>query len=80
MTDQGQDPEQEREAEVDRDEEERREVDLDVETPEADAAEQRADWVPEDDEPPAPDPVGRADPADAAEQRRVVGQDEDDYR
>ncbi|MFD7867858.1 hypothetical protein [Streptomyces sp. NPDC057682] len=52
----------------------------DQETPEADAAEQRADLSPQRDEPLTD--VGRndADEADAAEQARVVTQDEDDYR
>jgi hypothetical protein len=58
--------------------------DLDVETPEADAAEQRADVLPPDDEPVADpaDEAVEADPADAEDQRRVVGPDadEDEYR
>lgn len=53
----------------------------DDETPEADAAEQRAEVGQGDDE---TGPAGRdgaeADPADAAEQARAVEQDEDEYR
>ncbi|WNI17871.1 hypothetical protein [Actinacidiphila sp. ITFR-21] len=61
---------------------------LDVETPEADAAEQRAALLDDGDdaedaegaaEPPA-DPVLEVDPADAAEQRQVVALDEDERR
>jgi hypothetical protein len=56
---------------------------LDLEAPEADAAEQRADVVPgeEADEGEQAPPSGiEADPADEAEQHRVVTLDEDDYR
>ncbi|MDI3416991.1 hypothetical protein [Streptomyces luteolus] len=56
------------------------EADLDEETPEADAAEQHTDLRQERDEPlPHYDP-STANPADAAEQARVVDLDEDDYR
>ncbi|MFM9366908.1 hypothetical protein [Streptomyces sp. Da 82-17] len=56
------------------------EVVLDEETPEADAAEQHTDLRQERDEPlPQYDP-STANPADAAEQARVVDLDEDDYR
>ncbi|WP_228984286.1 hypothetical protein [Streptomyces sp. DH12] len=53
---------------------------LDEETPEADAAEQHTELVPQTD-----DPLSRIDPevaneADAVEQARVVELDEDDYR
>jgi hypothetical protein len=53
--------------------------DLDLETPDADAAEQRLDLLQRRDAPitERPDDV---DDADAAEQRRVVALDEDDYR
>ncbi|WP_405675882.1 hypothetical protein OG292_11965 [Streptomyces sp. NBC_01511] len=54
--------------------------DLDEETPEADAAEQRADVRPEGDDPPAPIDTTEADETDAAEQARIVSLDEDDYR
>ncbi|HEY5836079.1 hypothetical protein [Streptomyces sp.] len=58
-------------------------ADLDIEAPEADAAEQHIELLQHRDEPiterPA-DPIGEADPADTAEQRRVVDLDEDDYR
>jgi hypothetical protein len=51
----------------------------DLETPEADAVEQQQDVVdtPPDEIPHVPYDV---DPADAAEQSRSVGYDEDDYR
>ncbi|WP_425443792.1 hypothetical protein [Streptomyces aidingensis] len=50
------------------------------ETPEADAAEQRAELRPREDEP-LPAGGGEANPADLAEQARVVAEDEDDdYR
>lgn len=58
-------------------------ADLDLETPEADAAEQRIELLQHRDEPIIERPagqVGEADPADIAEQRRVVDLDEDDYR
>ncbi|MFI6864090.1 hypothetical protein ACIBKZ_30035 [Streptomyces sp. NPDC050421] len=50
------------------------------EAPDADAAEQHADLRPEDDEPLTDVDRDRANEADAAEQARVVPQDEDDYR
>lgn len=50
------------------------------ETPEADAAEQRAELRPEGDEPLTEVDRNGADEADAAEQARVVTHDEDDYR
>nr|WP_037573101.1 hypothetical protein [Phaeacidiphilus oryzae] len=60
-------------------------AELDIEAPEADTAEQRHD-VAEDEngdsalpDPGAGSPI-EADPYDAAEQRRVVQIDEDDYR
>ena len=51
----------------------------DLETPEADAVEQHQDVVdtPRDEPPEVPYDV---DPADAAEQSRAIGYDEDDYR
>jgi len=59
------------------------EDDLDLETPEADAAEQHIELLQQRDEPitqrPS-DPDKEADPADVAEQRRVVELDEEDYR
>ncbi|MEE4546280.1 hypothetical protein V2S66_30505 [Streptomyces sp. V4-01] len=54
-----------------------------LEAPEADSAEQRADLLPQDDEPATAgraDRDGEANPADTAEQRRVAGVDEEDYR
>ncbi|MEU8568324.1 hypothetical protein AB0C51_08135 [Streptomyces pathocidini] len=53
---------------------------FDVEAPEADAAEQHADLVPERDSEPGERSLESANPADAAEQARVVGLHEDDYR
>ncbi|MEV0744764.1 hypothetical protein OG778_23015 [Streptomyces sp. NBC_00184] len=50
------------------------------EVPDADAAEQQAELRPQDDEPMADVDRDRANEADAAEQARVVSQDEDDYR
>ncbi|MCX5142734.1 MULTISPECIES: hypothetical protein [unclassified Streptomyces] len=50
------------------------------ETPEADAAEQQAELRPQDDEPLTDAGRDSANEADAAEQARVVAQDEDDYR
>ncbi|HEY9329801.1 MAG TPA: hypothetical protein VIS09_16430 [Streptomyces sp.] len=50
------------------------------EAPDADAAEQHADLRPEDDEPLTGVDRDDANEADAAEQARVVPQDEDDYR
>ncbi|MGW1410212.1 hypothetical protein [Streptomyces sp. NPDC002403] len=52
----------------------------DEETPRADAAEQRADLQQEHDEPLTDIDRDSANEADAAEQARVVTQDEDDYR
>ncbi|WP_405587212.1 hypothetical protein [Streptomyces sp. NBC_01190] len=61
-------------------------TDLDLEAPEADVAEQRAEAVPDAEEEaaqagenPAEDDM-EVDPADAAEQRRPVALDDDDYR
>lgn len=58
-------------------------AELDLEAPEADTAEQHIELLQHRDEPiterPA-DQVEEADPADTAEQRRVVDMDEDDYR
>lgn len=53
---------------------------LDPETPEADAAEQMLDLQQRTDEPLTDIDRDTADEADAAEQSRVVAQDEDDYR
>jgi hypothetical protein len=50
-----------------------------VEAPEADAVEQRAEVVPEDDDTVAEIPLD-VDPADVVEQHRTVGGDDDDYR
>ncbi|MFI9099437.1 hypothetical protein ACIGXA_02855 [Streptomyces fildesensis] len=58
-------------------------IEMDIETPEADAAEQHTDVVQRHDAPAGEDsdsPVASADPADVAEQRRVVNLDEEDYR
>jgi hypothetical protein len=58
-------------------------AELDLEAPEADVAEQRAEVLGDPGEPLTPGPsdqVQEADPADAADQRRIVEQDEDDYR
>ncbi|MFE7628567.1 hypothetical protein [Streptomyces sp. NPDC057509] len=52
----------------------------DQETPDADAAEQRTDLRPESDEALTDHDRDEASEADAAEQARVVPQDEDDYR
>ncbi|WP_223186728.1 hypothetical protein [Streptomyces sp. CBMA29] len=60
-----------------------RDTDLDLEAPEADTAEQHAELLQRQDEPIIARPshqVEEADPADAAEQQRVVAPDEDDYR
>ena len=56
-----------------------------LEAPDADAAEQEMEVVPEDSETDEPDllsePPLEADPADAADQaRRVLLEDDDDYR
>lgn len=53
---------------------------LDPEAPEADAAEQRAELNPRDDDPLTGVGTGEAADGDAAEQARVVALDEDDYR
>ncbi|MFD9429028.1 MULTISPECIES: hypothetical protein [unclassified Streptomyces] len=53
---------------------------LDPETPEADAAEQKLDLQQRTDEPLTDIDRDTANEADAAEQSRVVAQDEDDYR
>lgn len=50
------------------------------ETPEVDAAEQRAELLGTEDGTLAGQPLGEVNPADAAEQARVVETDEDDYR
>ncbi|MFE3516995.1 hypothetical protein [Streptomyces sp. NPDC059166] len=50
------------------------------EVPRADSAEQRAPVRPERDEPLTGRDHSAADEADAAEQARVVTEDEDDYR
>jgi hypothetical protein len=58
-------------------------ADLDLEANEADAAEQSVELLQHRDEPITARPAdrdGEADPADTAEQRRVVDLDEDDYR
>jgi hypothetical protein len=52
---------------------------LDLEAPEADAAEQHIELLQHRDIPITERPDD-ADPADAADQRRVVDLDEDDYR
>ncbi|MEU8507043.1 hypothetical protein AB0C40_20390 [Streptomyces brevispora] len=50
------------------------------ETPEADAAEQQTELRPEGDEPLTELDRNHANEADAAEQARIVADDEDDYR
>ncbi|QGV78705.1 hypothetical protein [Streptomyces ficellus] len=55
-------------------------VALDEETPEADAAEQHRELQQHGDDPLTRVDPAVANPADAAEQTRVVDQDEDDYR
>ncbi|MFJ8851623.1 hypothetical protein [Streptomyces sp. NPDC102437] len=52
----------------------------DQETPRADAAEQRADLQQRRDEPLTEIDRDSANEADAAEQARVIAQDEDEYR
>ncbi|THA70247.1 hypothetical protein E6P78_09720 [Streptomyces sp. A0958] len=52
----------------------------DQETPDADAAEQQTDLRPEDDEPLTDHDRDDVSEGDAADQARVVPQDEDDYR
>ncbi|MCM2576174.1 hypothetical protein [Streptomyces meridianus] len=56
------------------------EVGVDLEAPEADAAEQMTDLLPQEDQPLSDRDLEDANPADAIEQARVVGEDEDDYR
>lgn len=51
-----------------------------LETPDADAAEQRTEVRQEDDEPLAEADREEADEADVAEQTKVVAEHEDDYR
>lgn len=51
-----------------------------VETPEADTAEQYADLAPEEEARVPEGDLDRAAEGDLAEQARVVGNDEDDYR
>jgi hypothetical protein len=59
-------------------------TDLGLGAPEPDVAEQHQEAVPAGDEPPGADLMGRvpleADPADAAEQSRIVELGEDEYR
>jgi hypothetical protein len=58
-------------------------TELDLEAPEADAVEQHIELFEHRYEPTAGPTAGpdiEADPADVAEQRRVVDLDEDDYR
>jgi hypothetical protein len=55
------------------------ETELDLEAPEADAVEQHIDLLQHRDVPITERPLD-VDPADAAEQARVVELDEDDYR
>ncbi|GAA3857122.1 hypothetical protein GCM10023084_08640 [Streptomyces lacrimifluminis] len=55
-------------------------TEFDVETPEADAADQRRDVTPRHDAPVTGENTDRANEADLAEQARVVTLDEDDYR
>ncbi|MFT2019906.1 hypothetical protein ACMA1D_29325 [Streptomyces sp. 796.1] len=55
-------------------------ADRSVEAPEADTAEQRTDLAPTQDEPAYDVDPTAANPADVAEQHRVVAADEDDYR
>ncbi|WP_030545015.1 hypothetical protein [Streptomyces albus] len=52
----------------------------DIETPEADAAEQRAELQEREGEPLPEHVPDAANPADAVEQARVVELDEEDYR
>jgi hypothetical protein len=54
-------------------------TELDLEAPEADVIEQHTDLLRYHDVPITERPI-EADPADAADQRRVVKLDEDDYR
>ncbi|WP_030822885.1 hypothetical protein [Streptomyces hygroscopicus] len=52
----------------------------DVEAPEADAAEQHFEVLPQRDEPPRVDEYLEANEADRAEQARIVEVNEEDYR
>ncbi|MDP9417713.1 MAG: hypothetical protein M3P48_07770 [Actinomycetota bacterium] len=52
----------------------------DIEATEADAAEQHAEVVPRESVDPVYDPPADVDPADLADQHRVVELDDDDYR
>ncbi|GAA4699337.1 hypothetical protein [Streptomyces buecherae] len=54
--------------------------DRSVEAPEADSAEQRAALAPDRDEQPIDLDPTTANPADVAEQHRIVETDEEDYR
>lgn len=54
--------------------------DRNVEAPEADTAEQRTHITPDGDEEPIDLDPTTANPADVAEQYRIVETDEDDYR
>jgi hypothetical protein len=63
----------------DEDDTELDDTELDIEAPEADAVEQHLDVLQQHDLP-ITDRSDEANPADAAEQSRVVEQDEDDYR
>lgn len=56
------------------------EVLVDLEAPEADAAEQMTEVLPQDELPLSDRDLEEANPADAVEQARVVEEDEDDYR
>ncbi|KAF4409627.1 MULTISPECIES: hypothetical protein [Streptomyces] len=62
------------------DEEETPEEVQDVEAPEADAAEQQAELLPRHDDPLPEHAPDTANPADAAEQARVVEVEDDEYR
>ncbi|MEV7126072.1 hypothetical protein [Streptomyces sp. NPDC093260] len=55
-------------------------TEIDVEAPEDDAAEQKADIAPEEDDPLTDVDPDRGSEADLIEQARVVSLDEDDYR
>ncbi len=53
---------------------------VDIEAPEADAAEQHIEVVARERVDPVLDPPTDADPADLADQHRIVELDDDDYR